>query len=105
MTAAQIIGLILTFFLVMILFMIGASKKSRYLEKISYLESAVRTWQLTKGNYDFIRDAFDEIERNNQDRQRTRELYDLFIIKYQKFKKAEIIKSVAKEPKLEEVEV
>ena len=105
MTAAHIIGLILTFFLVMTLFMIGASKKSRYLEKISYLESAVRTWQLTKGNYIFIRDAFDEIERNNQDKARTRELYDLFIIKYQKFKKAEIIKSVVKELKLEEVEV
>jgi len=105
MTATHIIGLILTFFLVMTLFMIGASKKSRYLEKIIYLESAVRTWQLTKGNYIFIRDAFDEIERNNQDKARTRELYDQFVIKYQKFKKAEIIKLVAKEPKLEEVEV
>ena len=75
------------------------------MEKIIYLESVVRTWHISEANYIFIRDAFDEIERNNQDRPRTRELYDLFIIKYQKFKKAEIIKSVAKEPKLEEVEV
>ena len=101
----MITAIIISLFLSLILFMIGASKKSRYFEKISYLESAVRTWQLTKANYDFIRDAFDEIERNNQDRPRTRELYDQFIIKYQKFKKAEIIKLVAKEPKLEEVEV
>jgi len=105
MTATQIIGIILTLFLVMILFMIGASKKNRYFEKIIYLESAVRDWHISEANYIFIRDAFDEIERNNQDKARTRELYDLFIIKYQKFKKAEIIKSVVKEPKLEEVEV
>ena len=105
MTAAHIIGLIITFFLVMILFMIGASKKSRYIEKIIYLESVVRTWHISEANYSYIRDAFTEIERNNQDKPRTRELYDLFIIKYQKFKKAEIIKLAVKEPKLEEVEV
>jgi hypothetical protein len=101
----MIIAIIITFFLSLILFLIGASKKSRYMEKIIYLESVVRDWHISEANYIFIRDAFDEIERNNQDRQRTRELYDLFIIKYQKFKKAEIIKSVAKEVKLEEAEV
>ena len=101
----MITAIIITFFLSLILFLIGASKKSMYMEKIIYLESVVRDWHVSEANYDYIRDAFDEIERNNQDRQRTRELYDLFIIKYQKFKKAEIIKLVAKEPKLEEVEV
>ncbi len=66
------------------------------MEKIIYLESVVRTWHISEANYSYIRYAFDEIERNNQDIPRTRELYDLFIIKYQKFKKAEIIKSAVK---------
>ena len=101
----MITAIIISLFLSLILFLIGASKKNRYFEKIIYLESVVRDWHVSEANYIFIRDAFDEIERNNQDRQRTRELYDQFIIKYQKFKKAEIIKSSVKEPKLEEVEI
>ena len=75
------------------------------MEKIIYLESVVRDWHISEANYSYIRDAFTEIERNNQDKARTRELYDRFVIKYQKFKKAEIIKSSVKEVKLEEVEV
>lgn len=82
----------------------GTSKMSRYIDEIAFLENAVASWHPTPGNYRLLKNRFELIRYNNQDRERTSRIYTKFFLKYEKYVKAEVFKTEAKKVN-QEVEV
>jgi len=49
------------------------------------LENFVRNNQVTRSNYEFLIKHFEKLTRNNQDRLRTRNLWNAFMEKYRDY--------------------
>jgi len=73
------------------------SKESRYIDLITEVELAVKSWQVTPENYNYIRDKIHEIYKIDCDYDRTRKLDHKFFWKYKRFFSGEIIKDEVKE--------
>ena len=56
------------------------------------LDEAITHWQVNQVNYNEINETFDRVYRNNIDPNRTKKLKAMFMVKYYKFFKAEIVK-------------
>ena len=68
---------------------------SRYIDEIEFLEHSVISWHPTPGNYRLLKNRFELIQYNNQDKERTARIYTRFFLKYEKYVKAEVFKTEA----------
>ena len=74
-----------TAILLAVLFLIGKSKKKRYIEDVIFLEAAVKNWRITKKNYNSLMHLFSDLYRNDQDKGRTYKLWEKFLTKYRDY--------------------
>lgn len=71
---------------------ISIVKSPRYLQDIIWLETFVTLAQPTERNFKFILDRFDELAKNNCDKDRTKKLFFKYRYKYGTFWTALVLK-------------
>ena len=74
----------------------ATSKKSRYIDDINFIETAVTQWQPTPDNYRKLKDYFFQVMEYDMDKERTCKAYTRFFLKYERYVKAEVFKSEVK---------
>jgi hypothetical protein len=68
-----------------ILFFFVKSKENRYEEDIIFIEMAIHNWIINDNNYRILTRMFEDIWRNNCNKQRTIKAYSRFKRKYKEF--------------------
>jgi len=92
-----IFGIIFILAVCGIILLICRARQKRYDNDMNLLDEAISEWQVNQVNYNQINETFDRVYRNNLDPNRTKKLKSMFMVKYYKFFKAEIVKE-ANEP-------
>lgn len=87
---------VMTVAVITLIAMIGRSQKQRYYQDMIFLEKCLKNWVITKQNYYTLGEMFDNIYRNDYDRERTHRAWKIFMNKYSSFFPAPKIRTAEK---------